>query len=72
MLLWSDLFSCDPVTQSRTEWQCTSTLHHWNHRWHWLQIVWWKTLEEKLSGELAAETEVFGGEEGATRKADVR
>lgn len=34
--------------------------------------MWWKTLEEKLSGEVAAETEVFGGEEGPTRKADIR
>ncbi|KAK9863493.1 hypothetical protein WJX84_011652 [Apatococcus fuscideae] len=36
------------------------------------EIVWWKTLETKLSNEVAAESEVFGGEDGSTRKTDIR
>lgn len=34
-----------------------------------LQVLWWKHVEQEYSEELAAQADVFGGEEGAKRRA---
>jgi hypothetical protein len=32
------------------------------------QVLWWKHVEGEYSAEMAAQADVFGGEEGARRK----
>lgn len=35
-------------------------------------MVWWSSFEKKYEGEVAAEADIFGGEAGAARRADLR
>lgn len=36
------------------------------------QVVWWSTLSDKFQEEVAAQSEVFGGEHGQQRHKDFR
>jgi hypothetical protein len=36
------------------------------------QVVWWSSFEKKYEGEVAAEADIFGGEAGGARRADLR
>ena len=37
-----------------------------------MQVIWWQVFSERYIKEIEAEAEVFGGDMGAKRKADLR